>query len=342
MHIPDDVVAAKRAISDRLLRPAVRATAMVAFEHRVVTAVDRASRNVHAVGVGRKRVGGADTEDAAVRIYVAQKLPLTLLPPDERLPSQIDGIPVDVVESPPALLMNATGCSENRKLRQRPVLGGISAAHRDVTAGTIACICHSTAKDDDPEDLFLLSNYHVFGASSGNAGDPVLQPAPLDGGVAADQIAVLHRAVPVVPGGADRNCVDGAIARISPGVPCSPAVCTLGDITGTAVATDGTRVRKHGRTSGYTEGMVTDESYDVVVGMDLHDSSIVALFHEQLRIERVDPFAIFAMGGDSGSLVVESEAANAVGLYFAGPSGGAYGVANHIADVMDELRIRIP
>jgi hypothetical protein len=44
------------------------------------------------------------------------------------------------------------------------------------------------------------------------------------------------------------------------------------------------------------------------------------------------------LGGDSGSLVV-TENNEPVGLYFAGPEGGEYGIANPIGKVMEKLKI---
>jgi hypothetical protein len=342
MPIPEDVLAAKRVVSERLLRPIAVASAPAAFELSVASAVESASDNVHAVGVGKKRVEGRDTPVPAVRIYVAQKLPLSLIPPGDRLPSEIDGIPTDVIESPRALVMATPACSLDRQRRQRPILGGISTAHTRVTAGTLSCVCRSTAEGDDPEAVFVLSNNHVFAdVNRGSPGDSLLQPGPLDGGVAGDEIAELHRFVRIALGGSTPNRVDAAIGRLLDGVPFLADVCTIGAITGTTQAVEDMPVRKHGRTSGYTEGEVTDESYDAIVGMDHHDSSVVALFQGQFRVERTLPFPAFGLGGDSGSLVVRRDAAEAVGLYFAGPPSGSYGIANHIAAVLDELQITL-
>jgi hypothetical protein len=102
-----------------------------------------------------------------------------------------------------------------------------------------------------------------------------------------------------------------------------------------------TPVRKHGRTTGYTEGVVTDEAYDAIVGMDHNDDSVVAVFHNQMRIETVPPHPAIGLGGDSGSLVVMKAQLKAVGLYFAGPESGSYGIANHIDDVLSEMEIEL-
>jgi hypothetical protein len=75
--------------------------------------------------------------------------------------------------------------------------------------------------------------------------------------------------------------------------------------------------------------------------MSHEDPSIQAVFNGQIRIEPVSPFQAIGLGGDSGSLVVDGGSQAAVGLYFAGPPGGEYGIANPIADVLRELEIAI-
>ena len=78
-----------------------------------------------------------------------------------------------------------------------------------------------------------------------------------------------------------------------------------------------------------------------LIGMDHNDPSIVALCESQVRIERTPPYLEIGLAGDSGSLVLGNTESEAVGLYFAGPPGGNYGVANHIADVLSELQIEL-
>lgn len=353
-----DVLLAKQAVSSSLLRAGSRGGVVRrSATFRVAAAVEHARQNVHAVGVGRKVVNGKETSELCVRVYVVQKLAESLLPPAFRVPEQIDGVPTDIIESAPAFLLarksrtskppkNATSaapaCSDNRRKRQRPLVAGISAGHFQITAGTIGYFCRSTRHGDSPADKFLLSNNHVFAdVNNGHPGDDILQPGAADGGVAADRVADLTRFVPIRLGGSLPNRVDAAIARIVPGVAHNVELCSIGPITGTAKATEGTLVRKHGRTTGYTEGKVTDESYDALVGMDHNDPDVVALFEDQLRIERTPPHATIGLGGDSGSLVVARDSAVAVGLYFAGPPSGFYGIANHIQDVLTELEIQL-
>jgi hypothetical protein len=365
MPSKSDLIEAKRLLSAQLLGEAAHNNVVArTFTSRLRTATASLQSNVHAVGIGRKVVEGKPTSTLAVRLYVVQKLATSAIPPRDLLPPSLDGIPCDVIEAAPAFIMPAgaalrrataaravrrsraaaaaASCTDDRRKRQRPFPAGVSIAHRDVTAGTLAYFCRSTRSGDSPDDVFLLSNNHVLAdVNNGSAGDRVLQQGPADGGTMQEHVANLHRFVRIRLGGDVGNRVDAAIARLLENVPHSVTMCGIGRITGTATAVEGMRVRKHGRTTGLTEGFVDDESIDAVVGMDHNDPSVVAKFENQLRIERVAPFPSFGLGGDSGSLVVSGTEPRAVGLYFAGPPSGVYGLANPISDVLSELEVQL-
>lgn len=351
--LSDDVFEAKRVLSATLLSAgAERGVVGKSRTLSVMAASATADNNVHAVGVGHKIVEGGLTEEPCVRLYVVQKLAESLLPEGAILPSAIDGIPTDVIESPPAFLLPsvahsgsaaaAAPCTNVRRVRQRPVMAGISSAHFNVTAGTIACFCISTRAGDDPDTVYVLSNNHVFAdVNKAQIGDDLFQHSPNDGGTNADRFAVLHRFVPILLGGQQPNRVDAAIGELLPHVHIDRQICTIGYLSGTGTANENMQVCKHGRTTGYTEGVVFDPSIDSLVGMDHNNPAIVALFQNQLRINVTAPFSAFGLGGDSGSLVVNRETREAVGLYNAGPSGGQYGLANRIQDVLAEMQIEL-
>ena len=354
-----DIELAKQALSGRLLRAGMRrGPQALVMAMTVEAAVANTAFNAHGVGIGDKRVDGKLTDQQCIRVYVTQKLAPSLIPPQNLIPKEIDGIPTDVIKSPPAMIMPAKkrpkaasaraataappDSDPKRMDRQRPIRGGISAAQFEVTAGTIACFCRSTRHGDDPAVIYALSNNHVFAnINRAQPGDPIYQQSPMDGGVAADAVGTLARFVSLQLDGRGANTVDCALARIETGIDIDPAIAVIGKLSGTAAPAVRMAVRKHGRSSGYTEGMITDTQYDAIVGMDHTDSSVRAVFNNQFRIERTPPFDAFGIGGDSGSLVLAKDDAKAVGLYFAGPPSGVYGIANQIDAVLSELDIEL-
>lgn len=343
MAVPRDLHEAKDALSRRLLGKSVRSLTAIRLlsETRSVAVVERTmTSTVHAVGIGRKMVEGKATSERAIRLHVARKLPNSMLPKRARLPERIDGIPTDVIESPPAFI--SLVCTDKRQQRQRPMVAGISVAHKDVTAGTIAYFCHSTKKSDDPESVFILSNNHVLAnVNVGKKGDAVMQPGPIDGGTEEDDVATLHRFVRIKLGGRAENAVDCAIAELLPDVKYRARLCKIGKIKGVVAGSEGMTVCKHGRTTGYTEGTVSDELYDALVGMSHEDPNQTALFTDQLRLEVTPRYQAIGLGGDSGSLIVSKKDKKAVGLYFAGPQNGQYGIANPMNKVLELLEIEL-
>ncbi len=370
MFALSEVLSAKRSLSKTLLAAGLRGGVVGRVAAATVAnAIASVDRNVHAIGVGRKLVNGKPTGELCIRVYVVQKLAPSLIPPLFRIPPIIAGISTDVIQSAPAfasakkvtakptkgakpakkpkpsaatpVAAAAGSCTVNRMLEQRPVVAGISGGHFQITAGTIGCFCRSTRTTDNPAEVYLLSNNHVFAnVNQAALDDDIYQPGPADGGTPIQVVARLARFVPLELGGVQINHVDAAIARLMNGVAHTPQICMIGAVAGVAVGTQGTAVKKHGRTSGFTEGVITDESYDALVGMDHSDPSVVAKFEDQIRIEVVSPHSAFGLSGDSGSLVVNSSN-QAVGLYFAGPPGGFYGIANPIANVLSALEIAI-
>ena len=347
----DDLIAAKNTLSASLLRARARggAVSMIAA-HTVAAARKNAGRNVHAVGVGRKIVKGKWTATMCVRLYVVEKIAESVIPLAARLPKRIAGLPTDVIASPPARIhqaIQAATCTKDRRTRRRPVVGGISAAHGLVSKTTLGCFCHSV-RAGEADRLYMLSCNHAFAnLDRGSPGDAILQPSTGDRGVVADLVGRLARSVPIRLDGKP-NSVDAAIAQIAPAVKYRNEICTVGPLAGIVSATEGMIVCKHGRTTGYTEGKVTDVSMDPFFEDYAGQGS--ALFVDQLRIEPTVGYNAppgeaeyqgwFAAPGDSGSVIVEKSSRRAVGLHF----GGMFGisVANPIAEVCRQLEITIP
>ena len=377
----DELLLAKRALSAQYLRPSLlMASAGFAATNIVREAIAFADRNVHAVGLGRKFVEGKAVGDLCVRLYVRQKLAESLLAPIDLLPKTINGIPTDVVEAPPARIAGkkqakrvtprsggrfasaapvapaapvvsaaaaagavpaAAPCTQNRQNQQRPFVAGISIGHVNISAGTLGYFCRSTRAGDDANTIYLLSNNHVFAdLNRGVAGDEIDQPGRVDGGTNADRVATLARFQPLKLNGA-ANQIDAAIATVDDGVDCTTSICSIGAVSGVSDAKEDQFVRKHGRTTGYTEGQIDDLSFDVTIQMDHNDPSKWALFTNQIRITRTPNYPAFALAGDSGSLVVDRDSQSAIGLFFACPPDGSYGIANRLSDVLQSLEVQL-
>src|SRR5689334_1026732 len=93
--------------------------------------------NVVGVGLGVKWTNGQPTGEPALLTLVTHKVPLDNLKRSDRVPPMINGVKTDVlaVGRPLAGAATASGVALTRRLR--PVLGGFSVGHKDITAGTI-------------------------------------------------------------------------------------------------------------------------------------------------------------------------------------------------------------
>jgi hypothetical protein len=194
----------------------------------------------------------------------------------------------------------------------------------------------------------ILSNNHVLANSNDAApGDPILQPGPADGGADPDdQIAELTRFVPIDFAEDAENRVDGAIATplgpddvlwntvdIGPEVPQEARRLNESDL--------GLFVHKTGRTTEHTQGFVQALSATVQVKYDLSQK---ATFVDQIIISQSPAEEAFSSGGDSGSLVYDSDH-RCIGLLFAGSEGTeeepATTIVNPIHFVLRELDVEL-
>jgi hypothetical protein len=126
------------------------------------------------------------------------------------------------------------------------------------------------------------------------------------------------------------NLVDAAVAK-----PLDPNMFTgqirgIGTVSGTKPASLGMRVRKSGRTTDYTEGVVTLLNATVSVA---YGANKTARFTGQVITEAM------SQGGDSGSLIVDTTENKAVGLLFAGSNLAT--IFNPINAVLDALKVNI-
>jgi hypothetical protein len=325
--IPMELADAKRTAVEQLLigkpgRPhpwAVRATPM---------------NNVVGVGIGRKIKRGRVTGTRCVRFYVEHKIPPHAVPEEFMLPESIAGVETDVIEtgrfrafSPAAPLGQA---------RLRPAMPGCSVGFQfgdaqpgSLMAGTLGAVVETGGV------RYILSNNHVLANENAlPVGSPVYQPGLLDGGnVATDRIATLTRFVPL--SAEESNLVDCAIAQIDEGAVDPTILPEVGRLTGPEPidATEGMKVEKTGRATGYTMGGVSDVSANISVEFDIG----LLNFADQILIKATG--GAFSDSGDSGSLVVDVATGRATGLLVGGTP--QFAIANHIADVLQVLNVTL-
>ena len=210
----------------------------------------------------------------------------------------------------------------DRTAEYRPLIGGISVGHYKITAGTLGSLVYDTLTGVP----MILSNCHVLANSDtpneeyAIRGDPIYQPGLYDYG-GASLIGKLERWIPLEDG----ITVDAAVATTSVGI--LNVIEDIPKITGIASPEVGMKIKKSGRTTGYTEGRI------------LSTDSIIDVGYTDGKVRFIDQFITTNMsaGGDSGSICV-TEDGKVVGLLFAGSSSVT--VFNNINNVINELGIR--
>jgi hypothetical protein len=297
---------------------------------------------VTAVDIGYKIKGDKLTDDIAVRVHVARKIPAAELANSEvfnetgKTPKRVGGFPVDVIEAtygPSAATATPTApvvldhddveamAAIERTTAFDPLIGGISCGNPRVTAGTLGAIVFDLATCRP----MILSNWHVLaGASAAAVGEGILQPGRVDGGTQV--VATLTRM-------RLEARMDAAVATLNGVRGHSRDILGLGVINGIEAATLGMQVVKSGRTTGITQGVV--DGLSLSVSIDYTDPGVVS-FSNQIHIVPRPPWPAVnyevSMGGDSGSVWLNEANNNAVGLHFAGETDPAPAAENAIAN----------
>lgn len=349
-----DLVSIKSMLSARFLKAAAPAVALGARALRDAT--DLAPRqNVVGVGIDEKYVAGVPTGVPVVKFLVRSKVPASGLSRSELLPAKVDGIETDVEETGPivpqakkrAAAAPSPGAMPNPRVRIRPAQPGSSIGFRATSDAFAMAGTFGLLVKDSRSKKYVLSNNHVIAFENGFRADgtqrkalavgaPIFQPGLLDGGrTAGDQIAELTRWVPL-RADRDDNDVDGAIALLTPQTAAKRNILFIGAPKETAAAARDMIVHKFGRTTSYRAGRVTSVSFDVLVPYEVGD----VMFADQIAIRGLNNER-FSDSGDSGSAIFDRGTNNVVGLLFAGATNGSLTFANHIADVLRRLRIKL-
>ncbi len=277
---------------------------------------------VHGTSIGVKRVEGKPTGQLAICVHLTRKRPWAAIPPEERIPLEVDGFMTDVIEHAPIIRCEAT--SEHRAMyednsKYRPLVGGtkLSAGY---SFGTLGCIVR---KPDG--SCYALSAAHVLG----EVGTTVYQPAK----VKCDELGTTVAA---------QECsqVDAAIASLDYYYDAGLAhIREIGDVSGThEVGQDELPlpIAKRGASTGLGFGSV----------VALHYSGVAAnleRFQDMLFVDgRSDEFVDH---GDSGAAIVhpiDEEHNLVVGLLWGkAPGANRIGVATPIGRITDALGVAV-
>ena len=281
-------------------------------------------RNVIGVGVGfRHRTGRLVFDEICVCVNVVRKEPVEHLRSADIIPEFLEVACTDVNE-----VGYIVPIGYYLRRRHRPAFGGVSIGHyRCECAGTLGGLIKIGEKD------YVISNNHVMALENkALQGDPILQPGPLDGGTyPRDVIGRLEKFVKIKFGYGD-NLVDAALALPLEGGVIG-RIYGLGVPNGVIRPTLGMNVVKCGRSTGITEGIITEIDSTVIVRYRSGD----ARFIDQIKIER--GYGRFSLPGDSGSLILSRDR-KIIGLLFAGSRDVDVTYANVFENVVRKLESR--
>lgn len=314
------------------------------------------------LGRGQKLTRGQNTGREAIVVLVQKKLKKNELLRNEQIPSDLAGLPTDVIEVGNVRLLQAPGRTE----MIRPAQPGISLGHYQVSAGTFGAVVY----DKKTQEPFILSNNHVLAnltnGKDGRSkkGDLITQPGIYDGAnLSLDKIAIGHleRFIPLSMDLITPQCpiaqffetainkiikafrpqyeiqvwrqngtfnfVDCAVAKPVDKNNIKPEIMEVGPIRGVKEAVAGLEIKKSGRTTGVTQSTVL--ATDVTIKISIN-SSEYAVFSEQVLAGPM------SKPGDSGSLILSLDN-YAIGLLFAGSEQAT--LFNKIENVLQLLDV---
>jgi hypothetical protein len=227
--------------------------------------------------------------------------------------------------------LNAQSCGQGLT---RPVCLGSPGSNIKMlqinTQGDITGCCTGTLGSmvQGPGGKYILSNNHVLArVNLGKPGEGIIEPGCPLSDPTSDIVAHLSAASKISFAKKGKNQIDAAIAHIVAG-DVSSDILNIGAISNkVAPAVVNLPVQKMGATTGLTHGVVTEIGFDasgpnaVEYTDECNSSSGTATFVDQIVVKSSG--GVFAAPGDSGSLVVTTDACpRPVGLLFASDNSG--------------------
>ena len=295
---------------------------------------------VHAVGVGDKITGDERLDETSIRVYVTRKRPLSDIPPEERVPAEIEGVRTDVIEMPMPTIDQTPGIPRGTEREDdkeyRPVRGGTQLTLNGGSGpGTLGCLLTVTG---DTRVIALTNHHVVTGACTDPASGQVGQP---DGTSSSSESCD-----DIIGTVLDTQCdadVDAALVRLAAGTRWLAEIEQIGVVGGQGPpAANGDQVRKRGRTTSLTGGFVDDINIGGTINN--HDGTPYRTYVGAMRIlPNPDPAnpgpTSWSAPGDSGAAVLNA-AGQVVGLHFGG--GGGTGFVIPIQAVIAKFATGVP
>ncbi len=283
--------------------------------------------NVIGLGIGYKETAGKSTDELSLMVLVREKAELKALSKKDIVPGTIDGVPTDVLKVGRVVAYNST------RDRHRPAFPGVSIGHFAAHTGTFGMVVRDAVTK---ERLILSNNHILANCNNAQPGDLILQPAPADGGKPGrDDFARLVRFVKLKYDGAEpdkdsekrcfvsrilsallnigpalagsgtrfvpvkkqpKNDLDAALARPLNENDISEEILDIGSVAGIAEASAGMPVKKCGRTTGLTNGMIKVVNGEMSID---YAGDRRAYFQRQILTgDMTEP-------GDSGSILLD-------------------------------------
>lgn len=327
------------------------------------------------VGWAYKQTGGEITDEVGFRVLVAEKKKKSELKPEDILPTEFKGIPIDVMTIP---LGEPLQCGDTQY--HSPLIGGITVSNQRLrpdnrpevgTLGFFATMAGQPTRDN----VFLVSNNHVLMAVQASVNDAVYQTEwVIQGGVAVVDLRMeqLHPIGKIHNAGLQNNHpftfpgesqaqygVDCAMAKldisISSWCDTNCGVSYKNEIRGLNIRGNNTiasvaNVRQAQVQSGspnyvvYKVGQATDRTVGRVTAVN---TSIAipggTVLQNCMEILATGNNCLgnpdFADHGDSGAALINDQN-QLVGLVFSrDPANHSIGHACHIGPVLDLLQI---
>jgi hypothetical protein len=294
--------------------------------------------DVTAVGLGGRERDGRLTGEIVLKVFVERKRPLAGLSPGETLPPRFEGMGVDVGELPlseatltttpvlddsldvPGSPFRPDSAMDDEK--RRTLTGGIrvQSGLPGGGFGTMGCLLEHTT---DPGKVYALTNFHVLSKVADGTATPVKDSTRLGHPHATNSpLKCCSNMFGTFAGGGSDAVRDAALIQLDPATKWLPEILGIGPLSGSRpasiaeIAAGTLRVRKRGAHTRLTGGVLNVAHMTITIEGSTRNNVMVATPNPNRLLDTGED-VFFSQGGDSGSVLVDDDAA-VVALHYAG------------------------